>query len=73
MERRFITVDEEGFTRFTCPLCEGVSHPVTGCVYSPTFVVCGPCTRVACRWIQTWTAGKGRRRGPSFYEHVRTS
>jgi len=60
----------ENFTTHWCPTCGGVSHPATGCAYTPTFVVCWRCTEEAWRWIRTFTAGKGRRRGPSFYEHV---
>lgn len=53
-----------------CRTCGGAAHPATGCVYGPNFIVCRRCTVEAWRWIQTFTAGKGRRRGPSFYEHV---
>lgn len=60
----------EEFTSIRCRTCGGVAHPATGCVYSPTFIVCGPCTREAWAWIRNFTAGKGRRRGPSFYDHV---
>lgn len=69
--RPFVSTDPNGFTVFTCPTCGGASHPTTGCAYSPTFVVCGPCTRQWCRWVQNWTASKGRRKGPAFYDHVR--
>lgn len=59
------------FQTHWCPLCEGVSHPATGCVYTPTFIVCWACTRAACTWVQNWTNSKGRRGGgPSFYDHV---
>ena len=59
------------FTTHWCPLCKGVSHPATGCVYSPTFIVCWRCTLEACEWIETMTNSKGRRQGrPSFYAHV---
>lgn len=56
-----------------CRTCRGVAHPATGCVYSPTFIVCGPCTREA--WfgpggLLEHINGKGRRRGLSFYEHA---
>ena len=61
---------DEEFVTIRCRMCDGVAHPASGCVYSPTFIVCGPCTRAAWRWIVTFTAQKGRRRGPSFYDHV---
>lgn len=53
-----------------CRTCGGVAHPATGCVYSPTFIVCGPCTREAWKWIRQFTSQKGRRKGPAFYDHV---
>jgi len=59
------------FTTHRCPTCGGVSHPSSGCVYSPTFIVCGPCTRTFARWLENWTNSKGRRGGrPSFFAHV---
>ena len=60
----------EEFRSIRCRTCGGVAHPATGCVYSATFIVCGPCTREAWAWIRQFTAGKGRRCGPSFYNHV---
>lgn len=60
----------EEFVSHRCRTCGGCAHPATGCVYSPTFIVCGPCTREAWAWIRQFTAGKGGRRGPRFYEHV---
>lgn len=54
-----------------CRTCEGVAHPASGCAYSPTFIVCGPCTREAWKWLREMTASKGRRKGrPAFYDHV---
>jgi phage FluMu protein Com len=64
-------MDEE-FVTIRCATCSGVAHPASGCAYTPTFIVCGPCTRAAWTWIRQHTANKGRRRGPSFYEHVNT-
>jgi hypothetical protein len=58
------------FVTHWCPTCGGVSHPATGCVYSPTFIVCYRCTREFWAWAQTYTYGKNRRKGPSFYAHV---
>jgi len=63
-------MSEQEFESIRCRTCGGVAHPATGCVYSPSFIVCGPCTRSAWAWIRQHTAGKGRRRGPSFYDHV---
>ena len=54
----------------TCPTCGGVAHPASGCAYTETFVVCGPCVREAWAWIRQHMAGKGRRKGPAFYDHV---
>lgn len=63
--------EEVGFVTHWCPTCGGVSHPASGCVYSPTFIVCGPCVREFAQWIQDFTNSKGRRKGrPSFYDHV---
>lgn len=62
---------ETEFTTHWCPTCGGVSHPATGCVYSPTFIVCWRCTREFAAWLQEWTNSKGRRQGrPSFFAHV---
>lgn len=61
---------EPEFVSHRCPTCSGPSHPATGCVYSASFIVCGPCTRQAWRWICAHINGKGRRNGPAFYDHV---
>jgi hypothetical protein len=63
-------VMEEVFVSHRCPTCGGPSHPATGCAYSSTFIVCYRCTVEAWAWIRQHTAGKGRRSGPSFYDHV---
>ena len=60
----------EEYTTHWCPLCEGISHPVTGCVYTPTFIVCYRCTMDWAKHIQQWTNMKGRRKGLNFYEYV---
>lgn len=61
----------ESFITHWCPTCGGVSHPATGIVYSPTFIVCGPCARQFTTWFREFTSSKGRRRGrPAFYDHV---
>lgn len=54
-----------------CATCDGVAHPATGCVYSPNFITCGPCVRAFWIWVVRHTNGKGRRKGPNFYDHVR--
>lgn len=54
-----------------CRTCGGVFHPATGCAYTERFVVCGPCVRVFWAWLVKHTNGKGRRKGPAFYDHVR--
>lgn len=62
---------ESEFITHWCPMCDGVSHPATGCVYTPTFIVCGPCTREFAKWIQQFTKNKGRGKGRiPFYDHV---
>lgn len=57
-----------------CSSCGGVAHPATGCQYSPTFIVCGPCVRTFWAWVKGHTnrvyrAGpRGVKRFVSFYE-----
>lgn len=58
------------FETITCRTCGGVAHPATGCVYSPTFIVCGPCVRSFWAWMLAFQNGKGRRKGVRFYDHV---
>lgn len=67
----FTHVDAQGFTVYTCPLCGGSSHPATGCVYAPGFVVCWACTLAWRAHIVAWQKSKGARKGPRFYDHVR--
>ena len=62
--------DEPEFVTIYCPTCGGAAHPSTGCVYSPTFIVCGPCVRDFWKWEMAFIEGKGRRRGVRFYDHV---
>lgn len=66
----FTRIDENGFVVHTCPGCAGSSHPATGCAYSPTMVFCWSCTLDWARWVTAHTNGKGRRKGPAFYDHV---
>jgi hypothetical protein len=51
----------------TCATCGGVAHPATGCQYTETFIVCGPCTRRAWEWIRVHVNARDRR-GRYFYE-----
>ena len=64
------TTDAAGFTVYTCPMCGGSSHPATGSQLSAGWVVCWRCTLGWARWVQAWTASKGRRKGLSFYDYV---
>lgn len=63
---------DERFTTLRCPFCGGVSHPATGCVYTPTFVACWDCTLEFARWLQTWTNKPGSKKNGSicFFDHV---
>jgi hypothetical protein len=61
---------EEEFARYVCRDCGGPAHPASGCQYTVGWIVCGPCVRRAWAWIMQFQAGKGRRRGVSFYDHV---
>lgn len=54
-----------------CAACKGVAHPVTGCQYSERVLICRGCTVRFWVWLRQHTNGKGRRRGPNFYDHVR--
>lgn len=58
------------FVTIYCRTCGGVAHPASGCAYTPTFIVCGPCVRDFWSWVVRHTNGKGRRKGPNFYDHV---
>ena len=67
------------FITHRCPLCDGVSHPASGCVYSANFIVCGPCVRRDWNhdakrgpigWLYNHINCKGGRSGYFFYEHV---
>jgi hypothetical protein len=55
-----------------CRTCGGVAHPATGCAYTATFIVCGPCTREFWAWLRSRVNSRPSRRhgGPSFYDHV---
>lgn len=53
-----------------CATCGGVAHPASGCQYTPTFIVCGPCTRQAWVWLRAHINGKGGRKGLYFYAHA---
>lgn len=53
-----------------CFFCGGAAHPATGHAYSETVLACWRCTLEAWSWVRAHTNGKGRRKGPAFYEHV---
>lgn len=54
-----------------CSFCDSpTAHPATGCQYTERFIACAACTRSVWAWVRQHTASKGRRRGPSFYDHV---
>lgn len=67
----WVSVDDQGFTVFRCPLCGGVSHPSPGSVYAAGFVICWNCTLEGKKYIVAWQNQKGRKKGPRFYDHVR--
>ena len=59
-----------------CASCGGAAHPATGCQYTTTTIVCGPCVRAFWAWVREHTAKMkrvgDRKRRPamfvSFYE-----
>lgn len=56
----------------TCTFCGNpAAHPATGSAYGPRTLACASCTREFWKWLQQHTKGKGRRKGPGFYEHVK--
>lgn len=63
-------MNKTAYTTIRCRTCGGVAHPASGCAYSESFIVCGPCTREAWKWIMGFVNGKGARRGVRFYDHV---
>lgn len=60
---------ESGF--YTRLRIKGAAHPATGHAYSENVLVCWRCTLETWAWLQTFTNQKGRRKGLSFYAHVR--
>lgn len=56
-----------------CASCGGVAHPATGCQYSETMIVCGPCVRRFWSWAlghtnKVYRVGpKGAKVFASFY------
>jgi hypothetical protein len=58
------------FRRYECRDCGGPAHPATGCQYTEDWIVCGPCTRLAWKWILNFVNSKGGHRGVYFYEHA---
>lgn len=67
----FAHIDDAGFLCTTCPGCGSPSHPSCGSAYSATFVFCRSCALDFARWVERYTASKGRRRGIAFYDYVR--
>ncbi len=61
------------FAVHTCRDCGGVAHPASGCQYTETWIVCGPCVRIAWAWLLRHINGKGGRSGLYFYEHAAPS
>jgi len=53
-----------------CAACKGVAHPSTGCQYSVRVLICRNCVVRFWVWLRQHTNGKGRRKGPNFYDHV---
>lgn len=57
-----------------CAACGGAAHPATGCQYTETMIVCGPCVRRFWRWAKghtdrVWRVGeKPSKVFVSFYE-----
>jgi len=37
----------------TCRSCSGPAHPATGCQFSATYILCGPCARVFHGWARS--------------------
>ncbi|GAC1541213.1 MAG: hypothetical protein NVS3B10_05740 [Polyangiales bacterium] len=55
----------------SCFFCDGPAHPATGCQYSARALACRACTVRFWTWAKQHINGKGRRKGLSFYDHVR--
>lgn len=55
------------FISHWCFLCGGSAHPATGCVYSPTCILCHRCTREQWRWVKGWTNAR-MKQGHYFYQ-----
>lgn len=54
-----------------CFDCGGPAHPAVGCQYTETMITCARCTAKFWIWMLAFIAGKGRRKGPAFYDHVK--
>lgn len=58
-----------------CAACNGTAHPATGCQYTPTMLVCGPCVRRFWAWARVHTNAMKRvgqtKKFVSFYEAAR--
>lgn len=54
-----------------CFFCDDpAAHPATGSQYTPRVLACRACAVRFAEWLVRHTNGKGRRKGPSFYDHV---
>lgn len=53
-----------------CFFCGGPAHPATGCQYTERALACATCVRRFWAWFRPFMKGKGRRRGPAFYDHA---
>ena len=49
-----------------CFSCGGPAHPATGCQYTETLIMCGPCTREFWAWMRRHTSRRWG--GRYFYE-----
>jgi hypothetical protein len=56
---------------YVCADCGGPAHPASGCQYTETMVICGPCTRKFWAWLRLHTnkmPSKRSRHRVSFYD-----
>lgn len=58
------------FIIYTCPMCGGPSHPATGYVYTPTFIICWRCTEEVWIWLRNYINGRRNNKGLFFYDYV---
>jgi len=48
-----------------CSACKGAAHPASGCQYSESVIVCGPCVRRFWAWAKQHM--RARKKGSDFY------